>query len=178
MNANGTGTDEAEIEWGDMDLAHFSPPRRLNCFYGQSRAKDRLRPFLREASDTDEPLPHFLLEGEPGLGKSLFVSIVAAELTDPLVVVDMSTMNPKRFSSFIRQFEGGILFADDLHRASAAQQALLLDLMREGHLSTPSGSKIYVEWITVAVATSEPTRIRSSVRGQFSLLSWSFRLMG
>ena len=55
-------------------------PTSFNDIIGQDDAKQALGVEIARARRRNEPLPHMLLTGGPGLGKSMFAHTLAAEL--------------------------------------------------------------------------------------------------
>jgi Holliday junction DNA helicase RuvB len=141
-------------------------PTGLDEFCGQENLRRRLMPFIIEARYNKSPLPHMLLSGLSGMGKTSLAHSIAAELGDPLHVVDFSRMTAARILSFFRRFEGGIVFVDEAHEMSVAQQDLLLTVMEEGYVPTPGGGKFYVPFVTFIVATDRPQKLNRAFLGR------------
>lgn len=137
-------------------------------FIGQTHMKERLDVHISAAIQKVQPLPHVLLAGPPGFGKTTLAGIVAKKLDDPFASLTMP-MKPAALASFLRQFSGGVLLLDEIHRCSKNQQEDLLDLLLEGYLSMNNGRRIYVKWLTIIAATTEPEKVTPALFDRFRI---------
>ncbi len=151
------------------DINESLRPTTLTDFIGQEGLKAKLMPYVCEAIETQRPLAHVLLTSMPGCGKTTLAQVIGVELGDPVVSIDLSRMNDRQFVSFVRRFDGGVLFVDEIHRAKPATQELLLTLMEEGFVNTSYGGKVSIPWLCVVAATTEPHRIVPAVASRFPL---------
>ncbi|MGE3821474.1 MAG: AAA family ATPase, partial [Isosphaeraceae bacterium] len=55
-------------------------PQRLDEVVGQRKVAQRLAIALSAAKKRNEPLPHILFDGPPGLGKTTFATVLHNEL--------------------------------------------------------------------------------------------------
>lgn len=140
-----------------------------DAFQGQPRLKARLRLHIDAAIKSDRILDHLLLEGPSGYGKTTLATIVADELSCEIEYVQMP-IKPKVLAGLIRQFDGGVLFLDEIHRASRAQQEDLLPLLTEGFVQLDHGRRIYAsEYLCVIGATTEPQKMITPLRNRFPI---------
>ncbi len=112
---------------------------------------------------------HVLIEGVPGLGKTLLVKALAksfggdfsrVQFTPDLMPADVSghaIFDPSTQSFKIRRGPvfTNLLLADEINRAPAKTQAALLEVMQERQV-TVEGSSLSVEAPFMAVATQNP----------------------
>jgi MoxR-like ATPase len=117
------------------------------AFYGQEQVLDELLVALMAGG-------HVLLEGVPGLGKTLLVRALSAavsctfsriQFTPDLMPSDVSGhafYDPKTESFRIRRGPvfTNLLLADEINRAPAKTQAALLEVMQEGQVTIESRS--------------------------------------
>lgn len=124
-------------------------------YEGQPRLKSRLLTHIRAAETAERMLDHMLLVGPAGAGKTTLAALIAAEIRDPFHAM-MMPIDLKQFLYFCADWPGGILFLDEIHRASKAFQEALLPALEDGEMALTSGTKISVRHITFIGATTEP----------------------
>jgi len=142
-----------------------------NDYIGQPKLKKRLDVHIRAALAENRPLEHVLLTGPPGMGKTTIANIIAARLGDPFHVLSMP-MKPAALASFFMEIEeeGGVVFMDEVHRASKSHQEDLLTLLEDGYLSNSSGRRIEAPWLTVIGATTEPENVLPPLYSRFPIV--------
>ncbi|MEM6819448.1 MAG: MoxR family ATPase [Pseudomonadota bacterium] len=133
-----------------------------SVFLGQSEVVDQLIICLLAAG-------HVLLEGVPGLGKTLLVKALARSIqgadariqfTPDLMPSDISghavyDMKTESFSVRRGPVFTNLLLADEINRAPAKTQAALLEVMQERQV-TIEGKPYPVEAPFMAIATQNP----------------------
>ena len=89
---NDTGEDfgleiiRLEVSDEDRQVEGALRPKTLAEFVGQHRVREQLDLILRAALQRGNSADHVLLSGPPGLGKTTWATIVAAELGSPIRV--------------------------------------------------------------------------------------------
>lgn len=129
-----------------------------DSYEGQPRLKSRLLTHIRAALAADRLLDHMLLVGPPGAGKTTLAYLISEEVRDPFHAM-MMPVDLKEFVYFCADWGGGVLFLDEIHRASKAFQEALLPALEDGELALTSGSRVSVRHITFIGATTEPQGI-------------------
>lgn len=140
--------------------------RSWDEFVGQPALKERLSVHIRAAIAQDRMLDHVLLAGPPGFGKTTIAQILAEELSDPFTAITMP-VKPAVLAATLRQWGGGIILLDEIHRAPQSQQEDLLGLLDAGVLRLPSGRSIVIEHLTVIGATTEPEKLVAPLYDRF-----------
>jgi Holliday junction DNA helicase RuvB len=143
-------------------------PTTWDDYVGQESHKAHLDIRIEAALEDVRPLDHILLTGTPGTGKTSLAAIIAGRLGDafkPLVM----PVKPHVFASELRQFDGGVLFLDEVHRLPKGQQEDLLTLLEDGYLQKSTGQRVYCSWLTVIAATTEPQLVTPALYQRFSI---------
>lgn len=131
----------------------------FESFIGQDLAVESLELMVSaalkrsEASGTKETLPHFLLaSGQPGIGKTSLVRLVAFCYGVGLVMVSGKIREEEALATLRSMEDGDILAIEEAH--STGSPPWLLTLMSEGIVATSTGP-VTVPRVTVAATTTE-----------------------
>lgn len=139
-----------------------------DAYIGQDKLKARLSLHINAANTTERTLDHVLLEGPPGYGKTTIATIIADELGADFEMMKMPVKS-KVLAGFLRDWDGGILFLDEIHGCTAAQQRDLLPLLEEGYLQLDNGRKQFATDCCVIAATTEPHKVTAPLRDRFPI---------
>lgn len=119
-------------------LAERMRPKVLDDYFGQEHLLKK-NASLRLALDSGH-LPSMIFWGPPGVGKTTLANLIAHHLNKPFHtlsaissgVKDVREVIQKVESAGMFQQEGTILFIDEIHRFSKAQQDSLLGAVEKG----------------------------------------------
>lgn len=145
---------------------NYRPPSWDN-YIGQTKLKNRLRIHARAAESRSEPMPHILLIGPPGCGKTTLGQLIAND-TGTQFASFVMPMNDMLLNSVIEEFQG-VLLLDEIHRCPPKQQERLLPLIEDGYLQQPTGSRIYSNNLTVVAATTEGDKVIKPLYDRFPI---------
>lgn len=147
----------------------MSRPARWDDYIGQEALKDRLQTHITSALHRVEPLPHVLLVGPPGCGKTTLANLIAQEMREEEnFAAFVMPIDPKLFMRVVRD-TFGIAFFDELHRLPPRRQEDLLTVIEDNYLQTPSGARIENNDLTIIAATTEGDKIIKPLYDRFPI---------
>ncbi len=108
-------------------------PRRLSECIGQGRVVSGLRISLQAAQERGEALDHILLHGPPGLGKTTFANVIAAEMGTHIITTSGPALERggDLMGILTNLSAGDVLFIDEIHRLPRAVEELLYPAMED-----------------------------------------------
>ena len=111
-------------------------PASFDEYVGQDQAKAILQILCKSALKKGTPIPHVMMSGRSGLGKTTLCRILAAEMgTNLIELVASNLQDPTQLTTqLVSLKERDILFIDEIHRFNRAQQDVLLDDVESGVL--------------------------------------------
>lgn len=127
-------------------------PQTLDQIIGQKETVDVLNVTLRGAYSRNEALPHILLDGGPGLGKTSFATALANTYGVPVQIANGPAIRSiKNLLPYLsRVTDKSILFIDEIHRVPPQVQEFLYTALED--------FKVYlVQDKTVPVTMELPT---------------------
>ena len=116
-----------------LSLALKYRPKSLDEMVGQGHLLAPDAPFRKLVEA--EALPHSLLFGPPGCGKTTLARILATKLGRPYHEFNATTLKieelRKLFRDYANALQKPLVFIDEVHRLSKTQQEVLLPYMEE-----------------------------------------------
>ena len=117
----------------DEQLIRSLRPKRLDECIGQTRVTSALKISLQAARERGEALDHVLLHGPPGLGKTTFANVVAAEMGTSIVTTSGPALERggDLMGILTNLSKGDVLFIDEIHRLPRTVEEFLYPAMED-----------------------------------------------
>jgi len=108
-------------------------PHILSECIGQTRVVCGLRISIQAARERGEALDHVLLHGPPGLGKTTFANVIAAEMGTSIVTTSGPALERggDLMGILTNLDRGDVLFIDEIHRLPRAVEEFLYPAMED-----------------------------------------------
>ncbi len=113
-------------------------PTSLADFVGQASARRILQVLISAAKRRGEPVPHLLMSGPPGLGKTTLARILAHEMNGRLVeMIGSAVKTTSDMTHHLMQLKtNDTLFVDELHALPRKVEEILYPAMEDGTVTT------------------------------------------
>ena len=90
-------------------------PTTFADYIGQEKAKNILKAYIKGTKEREKIMPHVLIHGKAGCGKTTLAKIIAAELGVMIKESITSGFDLSTLSDTLREVENSILFLDEIH---------------------------------------------------------------
>jgi len=108
-------------------------PTTFDDVIGQDDVIQRLRIMTSGCKSSGQVMPHVLIDGPPGLGKTTIASAIANEMGTNLYTVNAASVrSPKNIIPYLMGMEPrSILFIDEIHRLPKLVEEFLYPVMED-----------------------------------------------
>jgi Holliday junction DNA helicase RuvB len=153
-------------------------PQRLSEIVGQRSVAERLAIALSASRKRNEPLPHILFDGPPGLGKTTFATVLHNELGVELNMTSGPALDKKMdvMPYLTNASEGSILFIDEIHRLPVAVEEFIYPVMEDFRVDVVLGEGMSARTInlplkkfTIIGATTRSGMLSAPLRDRFHM---------
>jgi Holliday junction DNA helicase RuvB len=112
-------------------------PSKFEDIVGQDDVIQRLRVSVVGCKNTDSVMPHVLIDGPPGLGKTTIASAIATELNVNLYTANAANLRSvKNILPYLMGISPrSVLFIDEIHRLPKLVEEFLYPVMEDFTLS-------------------------------------------
>lgn len=91
-------------------------PKWLKDYFGQNDAVAQVKPLIDAAKLTNKAIPHLIIYGSHGLGKTTFARIIANELGVTFKEINVSGINVQGMITILKDLKPrDIIFIDEIH---------------------------------------------------------------
>ena len=160
----------------DPEFEYKLRPQLLIEFLGHEDLKEKLSVIIQAAKLRNEPLPHCLFHGPPGVGKTTLAHIISKEMQTNLHVTSGPAVEKAGDLAGIltNLQQGDILFIDEIHALARPIEEYLypaiedfsLDLLLDSGPSARS-VKVQLNQFTLIGATTRAGQLSSPLRSRF-----------
>lgn len=156
-------------------------PLNLGDYIGQEKIKLQLKITIGASTKNGSPLPHMLLYGNPGLGKTTLAKIIANEIGVGFHEVLASNLKTaediENVLTGLSDNRPDILFIDEIHRLTLRSEELFYPVMEDFEFEKESndgyrGKKVQRFWVpnfTLIGATTLAGELSRPLRDRFGL---------
>jgi Holliday junction DNA helicase RuvB len=114
-------------------MGNISRPATFNDIIGQDEAVQRLRITTSGCKKDSQAMPHVLIDGPPGLGKTTLASAIANEMDVNLYTVNAANVrSAKHLIPYLMGMDArAVLFIDEIHRLPKLVEEFLYPVMED-----------------------------------------------
>ena len=151
-------------------------PNGLDEYVGQQQMVQSLRIAVQAAQMRDSALPHVLLGGPPGLGKTSMAYVLAEEMGSELIITSGPNLQKAEdVTAKLRALkENDILLIDEVHRMKAKTSEVLYSALEDGFVEASSRlrhstSQVELAPFTLIACTTHVGDVEAPLRDRMPL---------
>jgi Holliday junction DNA helicase RuvB len=156
-------------------------PLSFADYIGQERMKKQLAVTIKACKKMNQPLPHLLVSGNPGLGKTTIAKIIANEMNVGFHEIMASNVNSledlEALFSQVSEDSYDIIFIDEIHRLPIKIEELLYPMMEDFIIECEAKDqygrmrmeRFYVPKFTLIGATTLAGDLSQPLRDRFGI---------
>lgn len=128
-------------------------PRRLCDYVGQPDAVAAVKDLISAALLKNTAMPHVILYGSHGLGKTTFAKIIAYELKADFIEINVSKITvPELIAIFKKIKPRDVIFIDEIHTLpTVVAESVLYSAMQDGKIVYNEGKGKFAKTVTLAL---------------------------
>ena len=157
--------------------AHDAIPQCIDHVVGQPQVVSKLKVAIEASFADQQPMPHCLLTGPAGTGKTLLSQVIAREMaTEFREVLGQSLFNVAALNGFLlgASEPRSILFVDEAHEVPAAVQTAMLKAIDERAVficgDSDKVTRLVIEPFCLILATTNPEGLLPPLRDRMRLI--------
>jgi Holliday junction DNA helicase RuvB len=114
-------------------MSAIKRPSTFNDIIGQSDVVERLKISTEGCKKTKAPLPHVLIDGPPGLGKTTIAGAIASEMDVNLYTANAANLRSIKsvLPYLLRMTHRSVFFIDEIHRLPKLVEEFLYPVMED-----------------------------------------------
>jgi Holliday junction DNA helicase RuvB len=164
---------------GGTEEKHAEPsirPQSLDTYVGQQQMVESLKIAVKAAKMRGSALPHVLLGGPPGLGKTSMAYVLAEEMGSELIITSGPNLQrPEDVTAKLRALkQNDILLTDEVHRMKAKTSEVLYSALEDGFVEASSRlrhstSQVELAPFTLIACTTHVGDVQAPLRDRMAL---------
>ena len=146
-------------------------PESFDSYIGQTKVKELLKTIVQNSVDTHSVIPHIMLVGSAGLGKTTLAKVIAKASGRNFAEICGTDIDEQFFRSMALS-TNTVLFIDEIHSTPKKFVEKMYSFLEDGTITLQTKERdivIPVPTITVIGATTDVGLLTKSFRDRFPL---------